>query len=317
MTSNEVATTSSLTERMNYAKALAVSSLLPGSYRNQPANVLYAIEFGRALGLNPVTAVNGIHVIEGKPTASASLISALVRRAGHRLRISGDDERAVAEIVRSDDPHFTYRSEWTLDRAVRAGLCEIRDGRPYARSKSGKPTPWELYPAAMLKARATTEVARDACEEALSGVHYTPEELGADVDVDGEIVAEDAPAGVDTETGEIVDAELVDTPAETAGGAEVVEPEAAPGMHVEPSPAQLRMLGTLMTRAGIKDKPDRLAYCDRIIGHPIESSKDLTLDEFQAVIAALQGDVANIDAVEAGAPDPAPAEPAHPEEDQP
>jgi hypothetical protein len=44
----------------------------------------------------------------------------------------------------------------------------------------------------MLKARAITQCARDACEEALFGLHYTPEELGADVDEDGTVV-EDAP----------------------------------------------------------------------------------------------------------------------------
>ena len=42
----------------------------------------------------------------------------------------------------------------------------------------------------MLKARAITQCARDACEEALFGLHYTPEELGAEVDEDGVVVAE-------------------------------------------------------------------------------------------------------------------------------
>jgi hypothetical protein len=121
-----------------------------------------------------MAAMTGVHVIEGKPTASAGLISALVRRAGHRLRVTGDDTHAVAEITRRDDSKFTFRSEWTLDRARQAELL-------------GKGT-WKKYPAAMLKARAITEAARDACEEALFGLHYTAEELGAEVDEDGVIV---------------------------------------------------------------------------------------------------------------------------------
>ncbi|MPZ73999.1 MAG: hypothetical protein GEU74_12350 [Nitriliruptorales bacterium] len=76
---------------------------------------------------------------------------------------------------------------------------------------------------------------------------------------------------------------------------------------VEPTSAQLRMLGTLMTRNGISGKADRHAYCDRVIGHPIDSAKDLTLDEFQAVIEALQADLANLEAA-------APAEPTQPEQ---
>lgn len=174
-------------DKIQYAKALAEASLLPRAYQKQPGNVLLAIEMGEALQLHPYVAIQSIHVIEGKPTASAALISALVRRAGHRLRVSGDDEKAVAVIVRADDPDFQYRSEWTIARAQKAGL-------------SGKGV-WKTYPAAMLKARAITEVARDACQEALSGVQYTPEELGAQVDADGVpwtattgVVAQDAAA---------------------------------------------------------------------------------------------------------------------------
>lgn len=161
----------SLNSKVHYAEKLAQSGLLPASYKKQPANVLFAVEYGEMLGLPPMAAITGVHVIEGKPTASAALISALVRRAGHRLRITGTDTKAVAQIVRSDDPDFVFESTWTLDRAKQANL-------------TNKPV-WKQYPAAMLKARAITEVARDACEEALCGMHYTPEELGADVDEEG------------------------------------------------------------------------------------------------------------------------------------
>lgn len=159
-----------LSAKVAYAKTLADSGLLPKQYQRQPANVLYACEFGEMLGISPMAAITGIHVIEGKPTASAALLSALVRRAGHKLRVTGNDKEATAEIVRSDDPDFTFRSTWTIERAKQANLLNK--------------TVWKQYPAAMLKARAITEVARDACEEALSGVHYTPEEFG-DYDEDG------------------------------------------------------------------------------------------------------------------------------------
>lgn len=164
----------SLPEKMQYAKALAESGMLPGQYRKQPANLLYALEYAESLDLHPMAAITGIHVIEGKPSASSALISALVRRAGHKLRVRGDDTEAVAQIVRADDPDFTFEARWTMARAEQAGLA--------------RKAVWKNYPAAMLKARAITEVARDACEEALSGMHYTPEELGANVNADGEVV---------------------------------------------------------------------------------------------------------------------------------
>ncbi|GGX49318.1 hypothetical protein [Streptomyces noursei] len=166
-----------LAAHMDYAKALAQSDLLPRQYQGKPANLLWAISYGQTLGVDPMTAVQSIHVINGRPTASADLIAGLVRRAGHKLRITSDDRKAVAQIVRADDPAFTFEAVWTIERAQAAKL-------------TGKDT-WKQFPAAMLKARAITEVARAACSEILQGTIYTPEELGAVVDQDGEPI--DAP----------------------------------------------------------------------------------------------------------------------------
>jgi hypothetical protein len=175
------ALTASLPDMVRYANELAGANLLPGQYRRQPANVLYAMEYGRTLGITPLAAITGIHVIEGKPSASAALISGLVRQAGHKLRVrveSGQGgPRAIATIHRADDPEFEFRAEWDMQRARDAGLAN-KDV-------------WRKYPQAMLKARAITEVARDACEEVLFGLHYTPEELDANVGEDG--VPVDAP----------------------------------------------------------------------------------------------------------------------------
>lgn len=164
-----------LEERIRYAEVLAKADLLPAQFRGKPGNVLMAMEFGSAMGLTPLVSMLNIHVIEGKPSSSATLIAALITGAGHTLTVSDPDPaRAVAEIVRRDRPGHTYRSTWTIERAQRAGLV-------------GKDT-WKKYPEAMLRARAITEVCRAACPELLLGVRYTPEELGAQVDQTGEPV---------------------------------------------------------------------------------------------------------------------------------
>lgn len=158
-------------DRVDWAEKIARSNLLPRQYQNNPANVLLALEYGNALGISPVVAMQQIHVIEGKPTASAQLIGGLVRQAGHKLRVEFDDKTmtATAKIIRADDPDYEFVAVWTMDRAKAANL-------------TGKGN-WKSYPAAMLKARAITEVARDACPEALFGVAYTAEELNGDVPV--------------------------------------------------------------------------------------------------------------------------------------
>jgi hypothetical protein len=174
-----------ISAKLAYARELANSGLLPAAYRKNPGNILWAIEYGDMLGLSVMAAITGVHVIDGKPTASAGLISGLVRLRGHKLRVWGDNKSATCEITRCDDPRHPFSVTWTLrtqpgdnPSAELAGLL-------------GKSN-WKNYPAAMLKSRAITQCARDACEEALFGLHYTPEELGAEVDEDG-VVVDDAP----------------------------------------------------------------------------------------------------------------------------
>lgn len=161
--------------KIQYAETLSKAGMLPAAYRNNPGNVLWAIEYGAALGVPPVVAIGLVHVIDGKPVASAALISSLVRKGGHRLRVTGSAESATAEIVRSDDQEFVFSFTFTLSDAKRAGIDR-------------NPT-WNKYPQAMLQARAITACARMACPEVLSGLLYTPEELGADVDATGNLVA--------------------------------------------------------------------------------------------------------------------------------
>ena len=154
-------------EQMQYAKTVCQGSLVPSAYRGQPANVLIAMDFGRSMGLSPAESLYRITVSSGRPSASAELIAANVRRAGHRLRVKKDDRArtATCEIVRRDDPDFTFTATWDMAKAQQANLSNKEN--------------WKKYPMAMLTARSITECARDACPEALYGVVYTGEELGA------------------------------------------------------------------------------------------------------------------------------------------
>lgn len=165
----------SLEASVDYARKLSASDLLPKSYQGKPQNVLLAIEHGRSLGIAPITAINMVHVISGKPSASAQLIGALVRRAGHTLRVKGDNQSATCKIIRSDDPEFEFAVTWTMERAKTAKLL-------------ANPT-WASYPEAMLKARAITECARDACPEVLAGIAYVAEEIGGTYEVVAEQLA--------------------------------------------------------------------------------------------------------------------------------
>lgn len=195
MTSTEmVFATSSLKDRMDWARAIAgAGQLVPAGFRDgnnaNPAKILLAVEYGAMLGLHPMAALSGIHVIDGKPTLSAALMSALVHKAGHKLRITntgsvtatgrdgkdlGGDFTVTAILIRSDDTQHPFTVTWTIDRAKRAGLWNRGN--------------WAKYPENQMTWRAVSEATKLGAPEVLSGVWYTPDELGAAVDEDGDII---------------------------------------------------------------------------------------------------------------------------------
>lgn len=254
--------TTTLAEKMQWAKAMSTATMLPKQYQRNPGNLLYALEYADALGVSRINALTSIHVIEGKPSASADLIAGMVRRAGHRLRLVGDETFAEAHLIRADDPEFTYKARWDLDKARAAGLL-------------GKGV-WKAYPAAMLRARAITEVARMGASDALFGCIYTPEELGAEVDDEGDVVHS-----------------ITTVRSTEASGAEAAADEALPVRGDGPSAPEPLLLDTSSKLAkamyaainglGIADD-ERMPFIVSVIDRPIESTKAMTEDEARAVL---------------------------------
>jgi hypothetical protein len=255
---------SELMEQMEYAKAVAAGTLLPEAYRNKPANVLIAVGLGSAMGLSPAESLYRIDVIQGKPTASAELIATNVRKAGHKLRVKGDDQSCTATVIRADDPDFPFVVTRDAAWAQRMGLA----------SKDN----YKKQIGTMLQWRAITAVARLACPEALYGVAYTPDEI-RDYSEDGE-----RPQRV--------------TAAEIMGVSKAQpEPDFEPsGMDEFAQPAetgeaitdkQLKILHTLLGKNDLGDRDAGLAYIGGVIGREIGSSKDLTKAEASTCIDRL------------------------------
>lgn len=207
-----------LQERADYIARLAASTILPTAYRGNAANAFVAAETGAALGLEPLQALASIAVINGRATLSSDLMAAVIRRAGHTLRIvENSPESVTATLIRADDRKFEFTVTWDKDKAVKAGLWKQRG-------------PWSQYPTQMLRARAITEVARQGASEALMGMIYSPEDFGA----------------VITDTGEVIEAEVVDdAPAQRATPASATKPAAKPAA----APSQPAPLGKPLTPA--------------------------------------------------------------------
>lgn len=151
-------------DRLQHAQAVAQSSLIPDGYRNQPANVLWAMDLADALGIPFPQVMQTMVVMRGRMTMSADLMAAVVRRAGHKLRVREQGMSVTAALVRQDDPDYEFAATWDEAKARQAGLW-------------GQRGPWTQYPAQMLRSRAITEVCRQGASDALAGTIYSPDEL--------------------------------------------------------------------------------------------------------------------------------------------
>ena len=234
--------TAGLQERADYIARLAPSTILPTAYRGNAANAFVAAETGAALGPEPLQALASIAVINGRATLSSDLMAAVIRRAGHTLRIvENSPESVTATLIRADDKKFEFTVTWDKDKATKAGLW-------------GQKGPWSQYPTQMLRARAITEVARQGASEALMGMIYSPEDFGATM----------------TETGEVIEAEIVnEAPAKPAPAAKPAsKPAAAPSQPApldKPlTPAQASVAKGLQTLDFTQDA--YTALCKRCLG---------------------------------------------------
>ncbi len=149
---------------MQMAKALSHSAMFAKRFNGNPADVLGAVMLGKSMGIEPISALTSINVINGTPTASAMLIAALIRRAGHRIDYERDEKRLVVSctVTRADDGSSVTET-WSMDRAKRMGLAW-----------RGM---WAKDPMTMLSWRALTSAARLAVPDVVLGLAYTPEEI--------------------------------------------------------------------------------------------------------------------------------------------
>ena len=153
-------------EKYEMAGVLCKSGLLPSGL-NSPEKVFVALQWGHELGLSPMVAVNNVAVINGKPTLSADIMSAVVRRSpeyGGIKWIEMSDTKAECEITRilPNGEKEVQTSTFTIEDAQKAGLT-TKDV-------------WKKYPRRMLKHRCLSYGLKDMFPDMLAGL-YDPEEM--------------------------------------------------------------------------------------------------------------------------------------------
>lgn len=162
------------------AKLLAASGYFGtmGDATTAMAQVAAKILAGRELGFGPFAAVNGIHIIQGKPTIGANLMAAAVRshpRYDYRVVQLTDK---VCELEFLDGGKPAGMSRFTIEEAATANL-----------STGKNQDTWKKYPRNMLFARAMSNGVRWYAPDIFSGnTVYVPEELDVAVDGEGNVV---------------------------------------------------------------------------------------------------------------------------------
>lgn len=187
------------------AKAMASSGYFKDAA--QLAQAVVKILAGQEMGFGPFASMNGINIIQGRPSVSANLMAAAVKRSGrYNYRVAEMTDKRCA-IVFFEAGQQIGESVFTDDDAKKAGTQNM-----------GK------FPRNMLFARAMSNGVRWYCPDVFSGsAVYTPEELGAVVDGEGNVVstpeitvtnpvktAQPAPAPADPVTGELEAGKIAD-----------------------------------------------------------------------------------------------------------
>lgn len=159
------------------------ADLKDGSASQEQALAKGAVKIlaGQELGIPAFAAMKGIHLIKGKATPSYQMIGAIIKKSPrHDYKVLQADAEC-AKIEFFFDGKSLGVSKFDTADMQRAGL--------------GGDT-WKKYPQQMRFARAMTIGANLFCPEIFSGPIYSPEEMGAEVDEDGDpiVVDEEAPA---------------------------------------------------------------------------------------------------------------------------
>jgi hypothetical protein len=128
-----------------------------------------AMIHGAKLGLDPLAAVQGIAVVNGRPTLWGDQLAAAVKGSsvfgGERVEYlgSGDDAGCRVTVWRKGEEDNPTTEVFTVRDAKRAGLW-------------GKSGPWTQYPRQMLFNRARAFAYRHAFPDALMGMRFREEE---------------------------------------------------------------------------------------------------------------------------------------------
>jgi hypothetical protein len=155
------------------ARAMSASGFFSDS--KTAAQAVVKILAGSELGFGPFASMTGVAIIQGKPAVGANLMAAAVKRTGkYNYRVTKNTDKEV-EITFFEGKEEIGKSSFTWADAEKASLTN-KDN-------------WKKYPRNMLFARALSNGIRWFAPDIYNGATvYTPDEMGAVTDEEGNVI---------------------------------------------------------------------------------------------------------------------------------
>jgi len=320
------------------SQALKNSGLIPTALRGKPDDIALVALRGLELGLSFTQSFAHLHPVHGNIITSAKLQLGLVRQAGHMVSFEESTHERCTAVGTRRDTGEVQSATWTIEEARAVSVREDGKWIPLA-SKAV----WKSFPTDMLRARAITRLVTMLFSDVTLGLECSPEEQTAiegaeiaDVQVDDPIDAKaleapaaevttsptpEPPAGADPE------AEHHNECTRIAGAMGRIPtglwrqqwvkawnkaglPSSAHDLadeQLEPARCLIRQYIALaeLDGVGLKAPDERHAFIMAATDGATQSTKQLTHEQFNAVVRAIQ----RLKAETAPEPEPPPEEP--------
>lgn len=186
------------TDAQRICKALTQSGIVPVSYQGEQnlPNAMVALEMANRIGISPISVMQNLHVIEGRPSWSSNFIISMLNSSGKftplRFRYEETDGEEVSRITKKWNKRLNQYDETTETEFIQGLSCvayatdkntgEIIEGPEVSvkmaflegwLSKNG--SKWRTMPKLMLAYRAAAFFGRLYAPELLLGIHSDDE----------------------------------------------------------------------------------------------------------------------------------------------
>lgn len=148
----------------------AVTSKMYSSNLRDKSAVMMIMLAARELGVPPMQSLNGgLNIIQGKVEISARMMSALIRKSGHKFTIKESSDRYCELVGTRSDTGESQSASFSFEEAQKAGLVKPSGG-------------WVKWPKDMCFARALSRLARQLFSDVI-GIGYVEGEIRESNDV--------------------------------------------------------------------------------------------------------------------------------------